>query len=65
LFDLISVSLCLEETTVVGVDLQVEAQVVGAVVDVEDVAEDVDVDVDKAITMIHLEGTTLIARWML
>lgn len=45
-----------------GVDL-LEAQVVGAVVDVEDVAEDV--DVDKAITMTHLEGTTLIARWML
>jgi hypothetical protein len=66
LYDLLSVSLCLEETTTIaGVDF-LEAQIVGEVadVDVEDVDEDE--DVSKIMMTIHLEETTLIvkARWM-
>jgi hypothetical protein len=64
LYDLLSVSLCLEETTTIaGVDF-LEAQIVGEVADVEDVGEDE--DASKIMMTIHLEETTLIvkARWM-
>lgn len=49
-------SLCLEATTIVGA---VAGEDAGVGVD-----EDVDEDVGKTITMLYLEETTLIARWM-